>query len=48
MKRKIKLECRQPVGSRPWWMGVDQYDQCYCILSPLHLGKCRCSHGVEA
>lgn len=28
--------CNAPVGSRPFWMGPDQYDQCRCILPAGH------------
>jgi hypothetical protein len=43
-----RAACAKPVGSKPWWMGVDQYDQCYCVLPPGHDGDCACSHTVWA
>lgn len=40
------MKCGKPVGSRPYWMGVDQYDQCYCNQTEGHAPPCVCSHGV--
>ncbi len=39
--------CDKPVGSRPSWMGVDQYDPCRCMLARGHLGGCVCEHGTD-
>lgn len=39
--------CNQKVGERPWWMGVYQYDPCYCILDIGHDGECKCSHTIN-
>ena len=36
--------CGRQVGSRPWWMGPDQYDPCHCIRDKGHDGECRCTH----
>ena len=46
-QRKDKIEralCDKKVGSRPWWMGVDQYGPCYCIRLKGHDGDCWCAH----
>lgn len=40
-------QCGKPVGQRPWWMGLDQWDQCYCLLLPGHDGSCRCKHHLD-
>lgn len=40
-------KCNRPVGTKPYWMGNGQYDQCYCILSIDHLGQCKCTHTIE-
>lgn len=39
-------QCGKPVGSKPWWMGVDQYDPCPCTREPDHDGLCECACGV--
>lgn len=39
--------CGLPVGSKPSWMGVDQYDPCKCILPTDHEPPCKCSHQVR-
>lgn len=38
--------CNKKVGSKPWWMGSDQYDPCYCLLDKDHDGECKCSHTI--
>lgn len=38
------LKCGKDVGSRPEWMGVDQYDPCPCLLDLGHDGGCACDH----
>lgn len=45
MSDEQEARCRKPVGTKPWWMGVDQYDQCRCLLPPGHDGECACEHG---
>ena len=49
LKAELKpkpTHCPGTVGSRPYWMGVDQYDPCPCILPPGHEGKHACAHDV--
>lgn len=41
------MQCNKNVGTKPYWMGVDQYDQCHCVLDDGHDGKCVCSHGIS-
>jgi hypothetical protein len=36
--------CEGTLGSRPWWMGVDQYDPCRCDLPFGHDGEHQCKH----
>lgn len=37
--------CIGTVGTRPSWMGIDQYDgPCPCILDAGHDGICVCDH----
>lgn len=36
--------CIDTLGSRPSWMGVDQYDPCRCKLPNGHDGDHLCSH----
>lgn len=38
--------CGEPVGRKPGWMGVDQWDACPCILKAKHDGVCKCKHTV--
>lgn len=40
-------KCNKRVNSRPWWMGVDQFDPCFCVLDKNHEGLCICSHGLS-
>ena len=42
--------CRKGVGTRPSWMGVDQYDsdRCRCILPTGHDEPCACEHTAPA
>lgn len=39
--------CGKPVGSKPYWLGSDQWDPCYCLLINLHIGDCKCKHMLE-
>lgn len=39
--------CKKPVHSRPYWMGVDQWDQCYCAKLREHEGECDCQPSQE-
>lgn len=40
--------CEGRVGSRPWWMGQDQWDGgCRCVLAPNHDGDCLCEHDMD-
>ena len=39
--------CNKRVGSRPFWMGVDQYDPCYCLLPAGHKDDCKCEHTIK-
>lgn len=40
-------KCKQPMGTKPWWMGVDQYDPCPCVLPSNHTEDHECKHGVK-
>lgn len=43
-----KPTCEGRVGSKPYWMGVDQWDGgCRCLLEPNHDGKCLCEHDLD-
>lgn len=46
-KRCSSGKCSGTVGRRPYWMGVDQWDPCLCVLRLNHDGKCRCEHGED-
>ena len=37
--------CGRPVGTRPWWMSEDQYNECPCLRPHGHDGPCVCIHG---
>lgn len=39
--------CGGRVGSKPWWMGSDQYDPCHCLRAEGHDGECQCEHTFE-
>lgn len=39
--------CRKAVGTRPSWMGQDQYASCRCVLPLDHKGDCACEHTKE-
>jgi hypothetical protein len=28
--------CNRPLGSKPWWISEDQYDQCHCSRTDEH------------
>lgn len=38
--------CGVEVSTRPYWMGVDQYDPCLCVLDKGHGDDHQCSHGI--
>lgn len=38
------VRCKGTLGSRPEWMGVDQYDPCRCRLNEGHDGPHWCEH----
>ena len=40
--------CPLDAGERPYWMGVDQYDPCKCLLTKGHEPPCVCSHTAPA
>ena len=41
-------QCGKAVGTRPWWMGVDQYVPCPCILPKGHEGwEHKCIHTID-
>jgi hypothetical protein len=42
--RQVDPLCKKDVGTRPYWMGVDQYDACPCLLPKGHDGGCVCKH----
>lgn len=42
------MSCDKPVGEKPWWMGVDQWDgPCECVLEESHDDECKCSHLLD-
>lgn len=43
----MSAACGKRVGSKPWWMGNDQYDPCRCLRAEGHEGECQCEHTFD-
>ena len=45
--KENKQKCGINMGTKPWWMGPDQYDPCPCVLDVDHKNDHECKHGIK-